>query len=210
MNKNNSFAQLLRGVLLGSFFLLATATLVLFAYKIGLRLIDFFDIANKRPKIDYSSLKHDFKLDFESDKDANIFESFEAAHEIALFPGRPGQHALRVEFPSGREFPRLVFDVYGKDCLDWSDMAEFSFYVFNSIDRPAPFQIKIRSGGQYPKKEYETKVEAPANSLAKVKISRQELESVLDLSKISAISIFMHDPLTSYILYFDDFKVAKR
>lgn len=180
------------------------------SFKFGTKAIDYFDIENKRLKVDRSFLKHNFTIGFEAEREFRIFDTEEAAYVISDEFAPEGKHSARVEFPSGREYPGFAIDVYGKDCFDWSDMEEFSFLVYNSIARPASIHIKIRSGEEYPKKEYETQIEVPAEVLAKVRVYRRELENILDLNKVSGLSIFMQDPPTSYILYFDDFRVTKK
>jgi hypothetical protein len=111
--------------------------------------------------------------------------------------------------PAGRERPGIVMDVSGGDCFDWSNMKDFSFDVYNEIELPARLTIVIKSGRVNPRKEYRTTLTLPARETGRIKISRGELENVLDLSCISCIDIFMRRPPTTYYLYFDNMWVSQ-
>lgn len=198
------------GVALGGACVIGLGLVVFLGFKVGNRVIDYFDIENKREKIDYRPLKHDFKIGFEEDVQAKMFDAKMASRETTEEWASEGERSLKVEFPSGREFPGIAMEVYGRSCFDWSDMGDFSFVVFNAIDAPAHLSMKIRSGSDYPKKTFETGWDIPPKKVVKITIPRKELQDVLDLGSVSGISFFMQDPRTSYIFYFDDLKVTRK
>ncbi|MFA5038118.1 MAG: hypothetical protein WC732_00375 [Candidatus Omnitrophota bacterium] len=198
------------GFFLGAAAVVVFLGLTFFSYKVTWRLLDYLDIEHKRPQADYSFLKEDFRLNFENERDLKVLDAAQAAFSRSVdFPSE-GKYSLKVEFPSGREFPGVGLEVYGRDCFDWTQMEDFSFTVFNAIDAPARLTVHIKSGAAYPKKDYETTQEIPALSMARFRITRQELANMLDLNQISAVRLFMQDPRTTFFLFFDDMKVTRR
>lgn len=208
MEKKNS--NIFFGFFLGGLSIAAFLGLAYFSFRVSNQLIDYLDIGHKRPAADYSFLKEDFRLCFENDRDLKVFDPREAAFIRSGSHAIEGKYSMRAEFPSGRQFPAIGLEVYGKDCYDWSNMEEFSFSVFNAIDAPARLTVHLKSGAAYPKKSFETTQEVPPLSLAMFRIDRSELENALDLGHISAINFVMNDPTTTFIMYFDDIKVARR
>jgi len=175
----------------------------------GEKALDLLDFKNRREKIDYRFLKHDFHIGFEREKDLKVFQARQAAAKKSTEHATQGNYSLWVEIPAGRKYPGIATEVYGKDCFDWSDMTEFTFDVHNERTIPAPITIKIKSGRDDPKEQYETGIAVPARKTGRVRITRRELEHVLDLRCISAINIFMQDPRTTFYLYFDNFSVKR-
>ncbi len=210
MKRPNRFLRFFGGGILGVVvFVLAGAGL--YAGRVaGEKIINLLDFRNRKERVDYSFLKRNFALGFERDKELKVFDARQAAMKQSMEHATEGNHSLWVEIPAGRSYPGIATEVYGKDCFDWSDMEEFTFDVYNEIAIPAHITIKIKSGRNDPKKQYETGVDLPAQQTGRVKISRRELESVLDLECISAINIFMQDPRTTFYLYFDNFMVKRR
>jgi len=176
----------------------------------GEKAINLLDFRNRKEKVDHKSLKRNFALGFEGEKEMKVFEARQAALRQSTQHVTQGNHSLWVEIPAGREYPGIATEVYGRDCFDWSDMEEFSFEVYNEISIPARLTIKIKSGRGEPKKQYETTLTLPVQETGRVKIFRKELEGALDLDRISGISVFMQDPPTTFYLYFDNLKVSQR
>ena len=175
----------------------------------GEKVLNLLDFKNRKEKVDRSFLKRSFALGFEREKELKIFEARQAAMKQSMEHATEGNHSLWVEIPAGRSYPGIATEVYGKDCFDWSDMEEFTFDVYNEIEIPGRLTVKIKSGRDEPKKVYETTLTLPAQETGRIRIYRRELESVLDLDRISGINIFMQDPRTTYYLYFDNFSVRR-
>ncbi len=114
-----------------------------------------------------------------------------------------------VEFPPEAEYPGITFDLFGKECLDWSEMKEFSLDVYNSIELETGLTIQIRSGEKYPKKEFKKDYTVAPLQWTTIRISRDELARKLDLGKVSHLTIFMSSAPTTFRLYFDNMKVIK-
>jgi len=180
-----------------------------FAYRLGNKVIDLLTAENK-PKINYAFLKNNFFISFEQDREKDIFSTNQSAYEISEKFATDGIKSIRIEMPSGREFSGIYIDVYDKDCFNWENMSEFSFDVLNDNIFSVNLKVKIRSGKQYPKKEYETSQNIPPNTKAKFKIKRVELEGVLDLGNISNLNFFVQDPITTVFLNIDNIKIVKR
>ncbi len=207
MKKRSSLLKFVGGLLLGVFVFAASAAGVYVGRIVAEKAIGLLDFRNRKEKVDYRFLKKNFNLGFERDKELKIFGARQAVMRQSTDYATQGEHSLWVEIPAGRSYPGIATEVYGKDCFDWSDMKEFSFDVYNEIEIPGRLTVKIKSGRDYPKKQYETDIGLPAQQTGRVKISRRELEGVLDLDRISAINIFMQDPRTTFYLYFDNFRV---
>lgn len=205
-HKRNAFL----GFFLGASAVFSFLVLTFFSYKVVNKLLDYLDIEHARPPADYSYLKEDFRLSFENERDLKVLGASEAAFSRSPDFPTEGKNSLRVEFPSGREFPGVGLEVFGRDCFDWTNMEDFSFTVFNAVDAPAHLIVHIKSGTSYPKKDFETSQDIPSLAMARFRITRQELESTLDLNQISAIRFFMQDPRTTFFLYLDDIKVTRR
>jgi len=156
----------------------------------------------------FAKISSNFKLSFESQVESDIFDAQQSGMEISPSFATEGKSSLLVEFPPNAEYPGISFDLFGKNCLDWKDMKEFSFDVFNSIDSPATLIVQIRSGEKYPKKQFKKEFVLPALKTATIIISRNNLEKELDLSKISHLTIFMNNLQTTFRLYFDNMKVV--
>jgi hypothetical protein len=183
---------------------------VYFSFKVANHVIDAFDPSLKKEKLDYRGLKENFFIGFDNPGDAKFFDAHESAFEITDAFAVQGKHSLKVEFPSGREFPGIGLEVFGRDCFDWSGMSELSFVVHNTIAIPGQMTVKIKSGVQYPKEVFETSQDLPAESTVRFKIKRNELEGAeLDLKRISGITFYVRDPRTSFIVYLDDIRVTK-
>jgi hypothetical protein len=203
--------ELILGILAGGIFVAILVVTGFASFLLGNRLIDYLDLENRaKVKVDYSRLKKDFRIGFEIPEDRYLFQGHEASVVITDLSASGNEKALKVEFPSGREYPGMAMEVYGRECFDWGDMTEFTFDVYNEIVLDAPLTIKLRSGADYPKKDYEVGITIPARTKARCRVTRRELEGKLDLRKISGINLFMSDPRTSYILYFDNFVVQRK
>ncbi len=204
----NRILIFLVGIISGLILLSLVAGTALFSYKATDKAIDFIDSKiNHKEKIDYSWLQKDFFLSFEKNDELKIFEARQTGISISSNFYTDGKNSLLVEYPSGQDFPGICFDVFGKDCFNWSAIDRFSFDVYNGTAKQAALLMKIRSGRQYPKKEFEKTVYLEPTALNTVIITRSELESKLDLDKISAMNLFMHDPGTTFLLYFDRMQV---
>ena len=208
MKRPNRFLRFVSGVFLGLAVFALSVAGVYVGRMAGGKLLDYLDFGSPKEKVDYTFLKWNFKLGFERNKEVEVFAPRQAAMEQSTEHVTQGTHSLWVEFPAGRSLPGIATEVYGRDCFDWSDMEEFSFDVYNGIELPARLTVKLKSGRQDPKKQYETTLTLPAQETGRVRIYRRELESVLDLECVSGINIFMQDPATTYYLYFDNFRVV--
>jgi len=210
MKKRSKFSRFFGGIFLGIFIFVVFLGGIYVGRIGGEKLLNLLDFKNKREKVDYTFLKWNFKIGFEKNKELEVFQPHQAAMRQSTQYATQGQHSLWVEFPAGRSYPGIATEVYGKDCFDWSDMEEFSFDVYNEVEIPTHFTIKIKSGRDDPKKEFKTSLTLPAQETGRIKIARRELEYVLDLECISALNFFIEDPRTTFYLYFDNFKVTAR
>lgn len=209
MKKLNDLLRLIGGLVFGVFIFAISLAGVL-AGRIGAeKLVDFLDTGSRKEKVDYTFLKLNFVLGFEKEKEIKVFEPRQAAVKPSPEHATQGNQSLWVEVPAGGERPGIAMEVYGADSFDWSGMKEFSFDVYNEIERPARLTIVIKSGRDDPRKEYRTTLTLPARETGRIRISRGELESALDLGCISCVDIFMQRPSTTYYLYFDNFRVSQ-
>lgn len=201
--------HLYSGILLSLVGVAAFLALGYFSFRLTNHVIDALDLSLKKEKIDYAALKKDFFISFENPQDARMFDAQGSAFAVSEEFAAQGKRSLKIEYPSGREYPGAVLEVYGRHCFDWSRMKEMSFVVSNTMPLPARLHVNIKSGEQYPKKIFETSQTIPAGSIAKFKIKRSEIERELDLKKISSINFYMQDPRTSFIVYLDEIKVTR-
>lgn len=157
----------------------------------------------------FARVADDFALSFETEDDMKLFQARAAGLEISDKFATDGKKSLLVEFPSGNDIPGFFFDITGKNCLNWSGLKEFSFDLYNTTKKDGVLIIRIKSGEKYPKRVFHKEIGIPANNTARVSISRDELQGMVDLSTISHLNIYMHDPSTSYKVYFDNMRVTK-
>lgn len=158
---------------------------------------------------EYDFIQKDFNLSFESTQEMNIFDVQQAGMEISNKFASLGQNSLMVEFPADYQYPGITFDLFGKECLNWSTMQDFSFDVYNSVELDTGLTVQIRSGENYPKKEFKKDYRLDPIQWTTIRIGRDELGRELDLGKISHLTIFMPSVPTTFKLYFDNMKMVK-
>ena len=179
-------------------------------YKIGTRIIDKAEgMTQEKRENPLKDVQDKFFLSFESPADMGIFQFPDSGAELSKAVASEGKQSLLVEFPSGGAYPGMMFEVMGKDCLNWSDLKEFSFDVFNSSSVDCVLTVKLKSGEKYPKRDFERNITIPPMQWTTIRFTRDELAKRLDLSKISYLNMFMHDPRTTFKLYFDNMRVLK-
>lgn len=157
----------------------------------------------------FARVVNDFNLSFETEEDMDLFQARGVSMELSEQFATQGKKSLLVEFPSGNDIPGFYFDIIGKNCLNWSGLQEFSFDIYNTINAAGVLIIRIKSGEKYPKRLFSKEIGIPANGKTTIRITREELQSMVDLELISDLNIYMHDPSTSFRVYFDNMRVTK-
>jgi|GEM_PF-3283061 len=157
----------------------------------------------------FARVGNDFNLSFESEQDVDLFQANGVSMELSEQFATAGKKSLLVEFPSGTDVVGIMFDIIGKNCLNWSGLKEFSFDIYNSTNASGVLIIRIKSGEKYPKRLFSKEIGIPANGKTTISISHDELAAMVDLSAISHLNIYMHDPSTSFRVYFDNMRVTK-
>jgi hypothetical protein len=209
MGKN--ILKVLWGMITGTiltFFLLASG---FFGFKLGDKAVYFLE-SKFTPPLDankFRYLEKKFHIGFEKMEDFELFSFNNSGGELSEKYTSEGKQSLLVEFASGQDITGASFELSKELSFDWSDMREFIIDAFNSTDASARLIIKIKSGSDYPKKTFERVFDLPGSQLTPIKISRAELERELDINKISSLNLFMHDPSTTFLVYFDNIRIEK-
>jgi hypothetical protein len=195
------------GFVAGMSVFVAASAITFISFKVGNRLIDLSE--RYLSKKNYKKKQIVFPISFEKQNEWQIFETNEASSVISDNFASDGKGSLLVEFPAGVSMSTLVFEVFGKECLDWSEASEFAVDVFNSTEATAYLELKIKSGSKYPKRVFEKSIRLPAGSKSTIKVNIDELKNKLDVSKISYLNFFMQDPTTTFLVYFDNMRLIK-
>jgi len=195
------------GIVTGSLFVIAVMGSGVVSYKLTKRLINFVDITELQWNKQVTAIAKQFKLSFERPEELKIFQAQESGVEISQEFATKGDHSLLVEFPPQHSYPGITFDLFGKECLDWSKMKEFSFDTFNIVNKSKVLIVQIRSGEKYPKPEFKKEFTLPARDKSTIRISREELSKKIDLNKVSHLTIFMARPATTFRVFFDNMRI---
>ena len=101
-------------------------------------------------------LQKNFAIGFESNRETLLFEKREGVtSERSAEHATEGRQALKVDFPAGTQFPGLQLEVFGRNCFNWKNQRIFLADVFNAAGHKIDLQVKIKSGKNYPKKNFE-------------------------------------------------------
>lgn len=202
-----TYPQLLIGIFAGVIIMLSSMASGVMGFNFAKRIINRIG-DNLRGKKSLNIPK-DFMVSFENERDFTIFSTNQAASEISDKYATDGKHSLIVEYPSGVGISAMIFEAYGKDCLNWQGADGFAFDITNSIDAQAHLTLKIKSGKKEHKKSFEKELTLPPLKTVRILVKSREMENYLDMHEISYINFFMQDPQTTFKLYYDNFKVIR-
>ncbi|MBF0483974.1 MAG: DUF4091 domain-containing protein [Candidatus Omnitrophica bacterium] len=151
-----------------------------------------------------SGNKQSFFVGFEQPQDADVFDVADAKAEISNKNAASGQHSLMVTFRAGKEYPGILWEVYGSKVQNWKGKSDFHFDVFNNDERAVSLIVKIKSGKDYPKSSFEFIAAADPLKSTHVSIPMEQISQTCDIETISYIKIFIKSPSMDQVLYFDN------
>jgi len=203
-NKRVIFLGLILGVLCGALFL---GNIALF--KMGShRFLNLLDRSDEFQKKQFGLLLKEFRLSFEHEGEMGIFQAQRAGIQVSDKFATHGKKSLLIEFPPITGYPGITFDLPRKYIMDWSQMNEFTFDAYNTVDKRTNIIIQIRSGEKYPKRQFKKEVRLNGKAHTKVVIPIRDMSSKLDLDKISHLTIFMNKPKTTFRIFIDNIRVV--
>ena len=152
----------------------------------------------------------DFFLSFEDSSDVNIFKSADnAALEISDKHTTHGKHSLKVGIDSGATFPGILWEVYGKNVQNWKGAKDLYFDVFNDTENSITLTIKLKSGKDYPKKDYRHNTQLEPSKMTHVSIPLSNIAGSCDISQISYVKLYVYSPKSDAVLFFDNIGIKK-
>ncbi len=152
----------------------------------------------------------DFSFSFEDKNEVTVFQGNSGAVLTVVDQhATQGQRSLQVDFPQGNDFPGLEMEVFGKDCYSWEGKEFFSVDVYNDADQSVNLTVKIKSGKNYPKKNFEHEYTLGPKQNTTINIPIAELKKTLDVRLISYLNFFLQSPSQKFSLYFDNIKIGK-
>ncbi len=210
VTKDKKVGLFLLGIGTSFLFIIVLLGIAAVSYRLTQSIIERYIIKPRSmQKVNSISLPSYFILGFESEENTKMFDTQNAQATRVPENASMGQYSLEVEFPAAQEYPAILFEYYGNGCLNWTAMKEFAFDAYNHINADGTITIQIRSGREYPKREYKKDYALPANTWTKVVVTKEELERSIDLDKVSRLAIFMSNPITTYKVNFDQIRVIK-
>jgi len=172
-------------------------------------LLTVLDFESRRREAESAARLNPFSFSFEASDDVKIFQARKVGIAISEKIASLGKRSLEVEFPPRHDYPGIWFELYGKQMLNWNGIKEFAFDVFNSMPLDASLVVQIRSGQEYPKKEYKATFSLKPEQWTHVVIAVDDLAQSIDLTTVSHMTIFMSNQATTYRLYFDNMRAVR-
>lgn len=154
-------------------------------------------------------LTKEFFLSFEGPEELSIFTARNAGLSWSNKFASEGSHSMLVEFPAGIEDPGFIFESTAGSCFDWTGFKEFAFDVVNDTDISVSIAVRIKTNADDYTRVYEHSFDIPSKRKYTVRISKAELEGLIDFKKICYLNIFTGEPSTTFYLYFDNMRVVR-
>ncbi len=151
-----------------------------------------------------SPVLKEFFLSFEDEEELGIFQSEGVSLEMSRKNTTHGKQSLLAKFEPGTRYPGLIWEVYGGKVLNWSQIKDFHFDVYNDNEDDITLEVKFKSGRDYPKKPYSEFVHLEPMAMNHVKIPIENITQSCDLAQMSYLKIFIKSPEEDYTLFFDN------
>lgn len=143
----------------------------------------------------------EFECLFNNSNDLDIWKTNNCRLQIVSAPfGSDDRWAKVTYFPTGSPSLLLTDETIGM--MDWRRADAFSFKAYNPQSWPVSLKLKIKdASGQKHQKD----IVLSSKQKTGIKITVQDLAHQLDVSRISYLNLFLWEPSTETIIYYNDF-----